>query len=180
MYAIAHPDRITRLVLYGAYCRGATVRPGYDPEEEQALITLIRKGWGRDTPTFRQIFTSQFFATDAEPSLIAHFNDMQRASADPDTAARYLVSCHSRGDARDLFAQVRMPTLVVHCQDDRAVSPEEGRLLAAIIPGARLVLLPSGAHYFPTDREVATKVVGAITQFVADARDSATASGSRA
>jgi pimeloyl-ACP methyl ester carboxylesterase len=170
-YAIQHPNRITRLVLYGAYCRGATVRPGYDLEEEKALITLIRKGWGRDTPAFRQIFTSEFFGDNADPSLIAHFNAMQRASADPDTAARYLESCHSRGDARELFAQVRMPTLVVHCQEDRAVSPEEGRLLAAIIPGARLVLLPSGSHYFPTDREVVTRVVGAVTQFIAGSRD---------
>jgi pimeloyl-ACP methyl ester carboxylesterase len=167
-YAISHPDRVTRLILYGAYCRGVTARPGYDPEEEQALATLIRKGWGRDTPTFRQIFTSQFFGSDADPRLIAHFNQMQRASADPDTAARYLESCHSRGDGRDLFAQVRTPTLVVHCRDDRSVSHEEGRLLAALIPGARLVLLPSSAHYFPTDREVVTKVVGAISRFIGE------------
>jgi pimeloyl-ACP methyl ester carboxylesterase len=59
---------------------------------------------------------------------------------------------------------------VVHCQDDRNISAEEGRRLAALIPDARLVLLPSGAHYFPTDREVANKVVGAVTRFVDDTR----------
>ncbi|MEO7660122.1 MAG: hypothetical protein ABIV48_10955 [Pyrinomonadaceae bacterium] len=58
-----------------------------------------------------------------------------------------------------------VPTLVIHCQDDMAVSADEGRLLASIIPGAQLVLLPSGTHYFPTDREVVTKVVGAINRF---------------
>ena len=57
-YAIQHPARISHVVLYGAYCRGAQSRPGYDAEEDQALATLIRKGWGRDTPAFRQIFTS--------------------------------------------------------------------------------------------------------------------------
>ena len=115
-YAIENPTRITHLILYGAYCRGALARPGYDAEEDQALVTLIRKGWGRDTPAFRQVFTSQFFRNDADPGLIAHFNELQRVSADPDTAARYHESCHRRGDAQHLFEQVRIPTLVIHCQ----------------------------------------------------------------
>jgi pimeloyl-ACP methyl ester carboxylesterase len=165
-YSIQHPERVRFLVLYGAYCRGAQARPGYDPEEDGALLTLIRKAWGRDTPAFRQLFTSQFFRSDADPKLIAHFNEMQRASADPDTAARYHQSCHARGDGAAMFRQVKVPTLVVHCQDDMAVSADEGRLLASTIPGAHLVLLPSGTHYFPTDRDVVTKVVGAINRFV--------------
>jgi pimeloyl-ACP methyl ester carboxylesterase len=165
-YAARHPKQINHLVLYGAYCRGARARPGYDPEEDDALATLIRKGWGRDTPRFRQVFTSQFFRPDADPKLIAHFNEMQRASADPETAARYHQSCHARGDGRDLFRQLRIPTLVVHSRDDMAVSADEGRLLASLIPGAHLVLLPSHTHYFPTDREVIMKIVGAISRFV--------------
>jgi pimeloyl-ACP methyl ester carboxylesterase len=165
-YAIAHPDNVSKLILYGAYCRGARARPGYDPEEEEAVATLIRKGWGRDTPAFRQVFTSQFFRSDADPGLIAHFNKIQRASADPETAARYHVSNHARGDGQNLFRKLMVPTLVVHCREDLLVSAEEGRLLASVIPGARLVLLPSGAHYFPTDRDVIMKVIGAINRFV--------------
>jgi pimeloyl-ACP methyl ester carboxylesterase len=165
-YVIQHPEQITHLVLYGAYCRGARARPGYDPEEDEALVTLIRKGWGRDTPRFRQVFTSLFFRPDADPKLIAHFNDMQRASADPETAARYMVSAHARGDGRELFRQLRIPTLVIHSRDDMAVSADEGRLLASLITGAHLVLLPSHIHYFPTDREVIMKIVSAINRFV--------------
>lgn len=166
LYALQHPERITHLVLYGSYCRGAQARPGHDPEEDEALVTLIRKGWGRDTPEFRQFFTSKFFRADANPGLMAHFNELQRVSADPDTAARYYASCHQRGDARELFRQVRTPTLVIHCRDDMAVSAEEGRLLASTIPGAQLVLLPSGTHYFPTGKEVVTKAAGAINRFL--------------
>jgi pimeloyl-ACP methyl ester carboxylesterase len=153
------------LILYGAYSRGARARPGYDPDEDAALMTLIRKGWGRDTPVFRQIFTSQFFRPNADPGLIAHFNEMQRVSADPETAARYEESCHSRGDGREVFSQLRAPTLVIHCRDDQVISFEEGRRLAALISGAQLVPLPSGSHYFPTDRDVSTKVVEAIDRF---------------
>jgi pimeloyl-ACP methyl ester carboxylesterase len=83
-YAVEHPGRVSHLILYGGYCRGAQARPGYDPEEDRALMTLIRKGWGRNTPAFRQVVTSQYFRSDADPALIAHFNELQRLSADPE------------------------------------------------------------------------------------------------
>lgn len=165
-YAVEHPEHVTHLVLYGAYCRGAQARPGYDAEEDEALVTLVRKGWGRDTPAFRQVYTSQFFGRDADPRLVAHFNDLQRASASPETAARYLQGLHRRGDGRDLFRRVAVPTLVVHSRDDLAVSAEEGRLLASIIGGAELVILPMSAHYFPIDDQVLTRAAGAITRFL--------------
>ena len=165
-YANRHPERISRLVLYGSYSRGASARPTYDAEEDAALITLIRKSWGRDSPMMRQVFTSNFFRADADPKLLAHFNELQRMSADADTAARYYESLRKRGDGGDLFRQVKVPTLVLHCREDMVVTAEEGRLLASITPGAHLVLLPSGTHYFPTEREVVTKVVTAIDRFV--------------
>ena len=165
-YALEKPDRITHLVLYGAYCRGAQARPRYDPEEDEALITLIRKAWGRDTATFRQIFTSQFFREDADPGLLRHFNEMQRVSADPDTAARYQRSCHARGDGRDFYTRLRLPTLVVHVRGDRTIDADEGRLLASLISGARLVLLPGDAHYFPASRDLVDRVAGAIHTFL--------------
>jgi pimeloyl-ACP methyl ester carboxylesterase len=165
-YAIQHPGRISHLVLYGAYRRGALARPGYDPEEDRALITLIRKGWGRNTPVFRQLFTSQYFRPDADPELVAHFNELQRVSTDAETAARYVESLHRRGDGQDIYRQISIPTLVIHSRDDSAVSADEGRLLASLVPGAELVLLPSGAHYFPTDTDVVTKAAGAIDRFL--------------
>jgi pimeloyl-ACP methyl ester carboxylesterase len=168
-YAVQHPQRVTHLVLYGAYSRGARVRPGYDPEEDQALVTLIRKGWGRDTPAIRQVLTSRFFRDDADPRLIAHFNELQRVSADAETAARYYSALHSRADGRDLYRRVRVPTLVLHCRDDTAVSAEEGRLLASIVPGAQLVMLPSGTHYFPTDADIVVRATAAIERFLASA-----------
>jgi pimeloyl-ACP methyl ester carboxylesterase len=167
--AATRPDRVSHLVLYGAYCRGAQARAGFDHEEDQALLTLIRKGWGRDTPAFRQVLASKFFRPDVDPELMRHFTELQRASADPETAARYYESVHARGDGSELFAALTTPTLVLHGRDDQAVSADEGRLLASIIPGARLVLLPSGAHYFPTDSEVVTRVVEAIDRFLHDA-----------
>jgi pimeloyl-ACP methyl ester carboxylesterase len=164
-YAFHHPERITHLILYGAYSRGTSLREGFDAEEEQALLTLMRKGWGRDTPEYRQIFTTAYFGPDADPGLVAHFNRLQRASADPETAVRYQESLNERGDAREVFARIHTPTLVIHCQDDQIIHFEEGRRLASIIPGSRFLPLPTGTHYFPVNDEVTLTVADAIARF---------------
>jgi pimeloyl-ACP methyl ester carboxylesterase len=49
-------------------------------------------------------------------------------------------------DVRPLLSHVKTPTLVIHCDRDHAVPAEDGRLLAAMIPGARYVSLPSANH----------------------------------
>ena len=150
--AIRHPSRVSHLIIYGGYARGVAARSGYDAEEDRALLTLMRKGWGRETPAFRQVFTSQFYREDSDPELLAHFNELQRASADPETAARYVASCHSRLDGTSLLSTVTTPTLIVHRRDDRSVPFEEGRYLASVVPGAQFLPLPGSAHYFPTGR----------------------------
>jgi pimeloyl-ACP methyl ester carboxylesterase/predicted Ser/Thr protein kinase len=164
-YASLHPERISHLIVYGSYSRGAKLRPGYDGEEDQALETLIRKGWGRDTPEIRQLFTTAYFGPAADPGLVAHFNNLQRAAADGDTAARYQNSLHQRGDAHDVFAQIRTPTLVIHCREDKIVPFEEGRRIASIIPGAKFLPFPTRTHYFPLDDDVTYEMTEAIVRF---------------
>jgi len=164
-YTSSHPERVSHLIIYGSYSRGAHFRDGFDPEEEQALQILMRKGWGKDTPEYRQIFTTAYFGPDADPGLIAHFNHLQRAAADGDTAARYQHSLHQRGDHRAVLAQIRTPTLVVHCRDDQIVPFKEGQMLASIIPGAQFLPLPTGTHYFPVDDDVTYRMAEAVGRF---------------
>jgi pimeloyl-ACP methyl ester carboxylesterase len=61
-YAVRHPDKVSHLVLPGAYARGALQRATSDAErlEAETLVNLIRLGWGRDNAAFRQVFTNQF------------------------------------------------------------------------------------------------------------------------
>ena len=60
-YATRHPERVTRLILYGGYARGWKKRARTEAEKEQsaAMLTLMRLGWGQENPAFRQLFTSQ-------------------------------------------------------------------------------------------------------------------------
>ena len=56
-------------------------------------------------------------------------------------------------DVRKVAPKVRCPTLVFHARDDQCFPFEEGRMLASLIPGARLVPLPSKNHIpFETER----------------------------
>ena len=49
-------------------------------------------------------------------------------------------------DVRELLSQVKAPTLVMHVRDDPTVPSDQGRELAAGIPGARFVALPGKNH----------------------------------
>jgi len=144
-YAVRHPERVSHLVLCGAYSRGWRHRG--EPREidaRTALLDLTRLGWGQNNPAFRQLFTTRFIP-DAGPEEMAWFNDLQRVSASPENAAR-LMDTFSRVDVRQLLPDVRTPTLVCHAQQDGVVPFEEGRRLAAGIPGSTFVPLPSRNH----------------------------------
>lgn len=62
-------------------------------------------------------------------------------------------------DTYDRLAEVAVPTLVVHGQQDVMVNPGNGRLLAERIPGARLAEFPAAAHLYPTDEPLADREV---------------------
>lgn len=166
-FALQNPDRVSHLVFYGCYSRGLVARSNYDSEEDEALMTLMRKGWGRSDPTFRRVFADDFFSPDADPHLLAHFDELQRSASDGDTAVRYTTAIHrGRGDGREMFQSIRTPSLVLHRRGDRVVSFEEGRRLAALIPDARFHPLSGQDHYFPLDRQSAVEVATQITHFV--------------
>jgi len=144
-YAARHPERVSHLILCGAYARGWQHRgDAGEIEARTALIKLTRLGWGKNNPAFRQIFTTRFIPN-AGPSEMEWFNDLQQISASPENAAR-LMEEFSRVDVRPLLAQIKVPTIVFHCQDDKAIPFNEGRLFAAGIPGAKFVPLPSSNH----------------------------------
>ena len=110
----------------------------------RALSSLIRLGWGLNNPAFCKMFTCRFIP-EATPEHERWFDELQRVSTSPENAAR-LMERDGDIDVRPLLPLVKTPTLVIHCDRDHAVPPEHGRLLAAGIPGARYVSLPSANH----------------------------------
>jgi pimeloyl-ACP methyl ester carboxylesterase/DNA-binding CsgD family transcriptional regulator len=136
-FAARFPERVRRLLLYGAYADGSSIAA---PEVREAIVATVRSHWGLGSRMLADMFLGD---TDsgAQERLARH----QRAAATPDTAARLLELIY-RNDVRAELNSVRAPTLVVHRRGDRAIPYHLGRELAAGIPGAALVPLIGTAH----------------------------------
>jgi pimeloyl-ACP methyl ester carboxylesterase/DNA-binding winged helix-turn-helix (wHTH) protein len=135
-YAARHPVRVSHLILVGAFARGGLKR-GVDSigfDQLTATTELLQAGWGRDNAAFRQLITSMIFPG-ASAEQVASFNHLQQVAATPEDAAT-LHRMIAEYDASADLAQVRCPTLVMHSARDNVAPFEEGRLIAATIPGA--------------------------------------------
>jgi DNA-binding SARP family transcriptional activator/pimeloyl-ACP methyl ester carboxylesterase len=164
-HAVRHPERVTRLVLYGGFARGWRARgKPREVQTAQAVLTLARHGWGTAQPTFRQLFTSLFFPG-ASAELMAAFNELQRRTASPENAAR-LGEAIGDLDVTALLARVRVPTLVLHPRHDGLIPFAEGRRLAAGIPGARFVPLESANHLLVEGEPAWSRVVAELRAFL--------------
>jgi pimeloyl-ACP methyl ester carboxylesterase/DNA-binding CsgD family transcriptional regulator len=163
-YAVRHPERVNRLVLYGTYTRGWLKR-GQSIEENKALLTLLREGWGRDNPAYRQIFTLTFMP-EATPEQVAWFNELQRASTSPENAVRTRTAS-GQIDILDKLQRIQAPTLVLHAKGDERIPIREGRLVASLIPDARLVELDSRNHLTLADEPAWQVLVSEVRAFLA-------------
>src|SRR6185295_9800977 len=144
-YAVRYPEKVSHLILYGSYARGWAKRDSPEEiEQRQAQLTLVKLGWGKDNPAFRQLWTS-LYAPDATPAQAQSFNDLQRTSTSAQNAVRLLTEM-GNVDVVHLLPEVKVPTLVLHCRDEAGVPFEEGRKLAGTIPGARFVPLEGRNH----------------------------------
>jgi DNA-binding winged helix-turn-helix (wHTH) protein/pimeloyl-ACP methyl ester carboxylesterase len=144
-YAGRHPERVTHLVLHGAFAAGLNhYGTPQQLESKRAFTSLVRLGWGLNNPAFCRTFTCRFIP-EATAEHEQWFDELQRVSTSPGNAAR-LMERDADIDVRPLLSQIRTPTLVVHCDRDHVVAPERGRQLAAGIPGARYVSLPGANH----------------------------------
>jgi class 3 adenylate cyclase/pimeloyl-ACP methyl ester carboxylesterase len=147
-YAVRHPDRVSHLVLYGGYAVGFNrrARSAAQKEEDDALVTLMRVGWGKENPTFRQLFTSQFMPGGTKEQA-DWYNELQRITVSADVAVR-ITEANADIDVSALLPRVTVPTLVMHAREDARVPFEAGRRMAAGIPGARFVPLQGRNHLF--------------------------------
>jgi pimeloyl-ACP methyl ester carboxylesterase len=146
-YAAKHPERVSHLVLCGAFARSGFGRDPGEPERAmiEGIIQLIRVGWGEPNPAYRQLFTNLFIPR-ATPEQMLAFTELQQKSTSPAHAARLILSL-SKVDASSYLGQIICPTLVIHCRGDAVIPLNEGRLLASSIAGARFESLDSQNHF---------------------------------
>ena len=144
-YAVRHPEKVRKLILYGGFALGRRLRgTPMEAEQAEAMLTLMRTGWGQENPAFRQVFTS-LFIPDATPDQMKWFNNLQKVTTSAENAVKMRLISDGM-NVVDLLPKVACPTLVMHCRDDAVQPFEEGRRIAAGISGARFVALDGRNH----------------------------------
>jgi pimeloyl-ACP methyl ester carboxylesterase/DNA-binding winged helix-turn-helix (wHTH) protein len=165
-YAVRHPERVSHLVLVGAYARGRLARAATPEEREEAALDLQvgRVGWRRDDPAYRQVFAAQFLPDESREMWDA-FNALQRATTSTANVVRFLDTFATL-DVSQVASQVRCPTLVLHSRRDRRVPDKQARELAALIPGSTLRLLDSGNHILMANESAWPDLLEEIDRFL--------------
>jgi pimeloyl-ACP methyl ester carboxylesterase/DNA-binding CsgD family transcriptional regulator len=146
-YAAKHPDRVSRLLLLGGFHRSYFSSKNPHPrvlEEADVLLKSARLGWGTGSAALRQVFVAKLIGEATEAQRRA-FDEQQRVTASPEMAEAYLRAMFAL-DVKDVAPRVTCPTLVFHSRGDQLIFFDQGRKLAASIPGARFVPLESKNH----------------------------------
>ena len=168
-FASMHPERVSRLVVYGGYVRGRSRRDSSDAQvqETKAQREAILAGWGNNTPysaAFRRVFITRFFP---------HASDELLAELDAATCRRWsgdvLLAYSSAGweiDVSEQARSVRCPSLIFHATRDQAFPLDEGRRLAALIPGSRFIPVESENHVPLESDPQLTEIMGEVKAFL--------------
>ncbi len=161
LFAATHPERCSALILYGSFARFSSWFPTEDAFAQ--FLGYIDQAWGTGG-------TAAFFARSRtnDPACVRWFGRFERLGASPSAAAAYM-RMNSQIDISDIVSTIRVPTLVIHRTDDKAINVEGGRFLAEHIPGARYIELP-GVDHAPMVGDNADEIVDAIQEFLTGSR----------
>jgi pimeloyl-ACP methyl ester carboxylesterase len=165
-YALRHPERVSKLILFGAFAQGRNKR-GSEAEKEMAaaFVSMLRHGWGDEHSAFMQAFASVFIPK-GSAEQIKWFADLQRMTTSAENAVRIRKACDDI-DITDLLPKLRIPTLVLHCRHDNVAPFDQGRLLASAIPNARFVTLESDNHVVLSGEPAWPRLLEEIRSFLA-------------
>jgi pimeloyl-ACP methyl ester carboxylesterase len=144
-FAAQHPERVSCLVLYGGYAEGRALRDsGQSIEAADAMMVLMREGWGKPESAFMGAFTS-LFCPGASQAQLADLVQLQLASTSSANAGRIRMAI-DRFSVVDQLKNIKVPTLVIHSRNDSVHPLSEGYKLASNIPEAELIVLESSNH----------------------------------
>lgn len=144
MFAATYPARTSALVLYGTFARllrAPDYAIGMPAESAGKFLELLEESWGTG-------MSADSFA----PSL-AHDEVFRRSWARFERLAvspsgiKTLMRMAYDTDARHTLPIIRVPTLIVHREDDRVCRVEGARYIAERIQGAKYVELPGPDHF---------------------------------
>jgi class 3 adenylate cyclase len=166
LLAATHPDRCRSLALYAPAAMQALTADhpiGQTPEAIEEAVVLMTDGLLQGGGGLEWLAPSRV----GDERFAAQVGRLQRSSVRPGTIGHYYRQS-MLSDVRPILATIQAPTLVLHRTEDRIISIELGREVAALIPGATFVELP-GTDALPFSGD-ADRLVDEIEEFLTGAR----------
>ncbi len=168
-YAIAHPERVSRLILYGTVCGEPVSWSDDEWAEEQTYRSMISVGWATEDAEFRRVFTRRFIP-DASEEQMRWFDDLQRMSTSPANAVASRIARQQVDIEADL-PRITAPTIVLQAIGDRSTSFDNAVSVSSRIRGARLVPLQSRNHILLADEPAWRVFIDEVSAFLEPDRE---------
>lgn len=166
LFAATYPEKTEALIMIGSYARRLRDHDypwGPTRDEHARFCQRIIDDWGGPVG-----IEERAPSLAADPAFRDWWASYLRMGASPGAAVA-LTRMNAEIDVREVLPSIRVPTLVIHRSGDQLLKVEEGRYLAARIPGATLVELPGPDHLpFVGDQDT---LLDAVEQFLAPARE---------
>lgn len=153
LFAATHPERTIGLMVYGGLA-SYVARPDYQwpPTHDEYrrrtedMEETLHERWGTEEFA-REIIDLMAPSAANDPHLIAWLAELMRLGASPGAEiARRKMNIEL--DARGILPSITVPSVVLHRTGESDVDVEEGRYIAAHIPGCRFVELPGNDHFY--------------------------------
>ena len=167
-YAARHPERVTRLILYGTVSPEPTTFEGHRLDVEETFRSMIRVGWATEDPLFRRVFT-RIYIPNASEEQMRWFDDLERMSTSPENAVASRLA-HQAVEVAHELPRIEAPTLLLHALGDRATAFANAVKVAGEIPDARLVELDSANHILLADEPAWATFLSEVRAFVGPER----------
>jgi pimeloyl-ACP methyl ester carboxylesterase len=151
-YALAHPERVSGLVLVDAV--GWPAKPQAEGDQKGAFIfKLLANPIARpiiknldNTAFAKQGLESAFVdKTLVTPALVKRYTDLTRAPGHRDILLKIDQAPHNVA-TNDRLSAIQVPTLIMFGEEDHLIPAEDGKKFAAAIPGSTLILYPGVGH----------------------------------
>jgi pimeloyl-ACP methyl ester carboxylesterase len=161
MLAAAHPDRVSSMVLYGAFARLARASDypeGIPAEVLEGFVTRMAEEWGQ--AAMLELWAPSLAG---DPAAIDWWARWLRSGTSPGAMRAIGVMYHEL-DVRALLSSVAVPTLVLYRADDDVIRAAQARVVARGIPGAHELELAGADHLFLAGDQDA--MLDAVEEFV--------------
>ncbi|MFC4543554.1 alpha/beta fold hydrolase [Halosolutus amylolyticus] len=144
-FALAYPDRVDGLVLIDS------MAAPHEPQERETYGALVDPLEGSRTGVSEALaegVTQYLFGEttrEETPELVAEW--VRRWQTYPGDAVYHeLHSWLSRPDLSDRLAEIDVPVLIVHGEEDPSIDPSRAEPMLEELPDARMELIPGAGH----------------------------------